>query len=142
MSKRIFCAVQLLPRQALIVLGFLISLEGAGDIVAAHLEQQLALLYRVAEPGVDLHHSAGGQRDGGHGAGDIGLHHAGHVQLRRRFVLDGGDQRKLLGMVHLEVVGVHVRDDGCLRRRLGGRVGLGFLAASKKQTREQSESCE
>ena len=58
-------AFKLQTSQTLIVLGLQIGLVGAGDVVAANSEQQLAFLHRIAEPGLDLHNSSGGQRDHG-----------------------------------------------------------------------------
>ena len=97
--------LELHARQALIVLGLEIGLVGAGDIVAPDSQQAIALFHHVAQPGFDLHNSSRGQRDHGHGAGDIGLHHASHIQSRRGLVLNRRRQRKLVGVIDFEIVG-------------------------------------
>ena len=56
-------AIQLLPRQPLVVLGLPISRNAPETSLLRTLQQQLALLHRVAQPRVNLHHPAGGQRD-------------------------------------------------------------------------------
>ena len=101
-------AIQLDLRQLLVLDGLAIVGKRAGDVGASHLEQELALLHFVAQPRVDFDHPPGGQRRHRHLPRNVGTHHAGDVQLRRGDVLAGRRQRKLLRMVHLEVVGVHV----------------------------------
>ena len=74
-------AVQLRARQHFVGHGLPVIGERRRDIGALHAHQQLALGHRVAQPGVDFHHAAGGQRNHRHVARDIGADDAGYVQL-------------------------------------------------------------
>jgi len=132
--KENLSTLKLYTREPFIVLGFHVGLESAGDVVAAHSEQQLALGHRIAEPGLNFYNSSGGQRNHRHGARYVRLHHAGDIQSRGCLVFDCLYQGKLVRVVHFEIVGVQVRLDGCRRRRLGLGVCLAFIAASEEQT--------
>jgi hypothetical protein len=82
---------------------------GARDVAALHLEQKLTLLNRITEPGINFHDSTRSERRDWHLPRHVGANHAGYIQLRRGNVLTRRDYRKLLGVLHLEIVGIHVR---------------------------------
>ena len=111
-SNRSVGAVELDLRQFLVLDGLAVIGKRARDVGAAHFEQKLALLHFIAQPRVDFHDSPGGERRHRHLPRHIRIDHAGHIQLRRGNVLARRRQRKLLRMVHLEIVGVQVRLHG------------------------------
>ena len=132
---------ELLPRQPFIVHGLQICLVCPGNIVASNPEQQLAFFHGVAQPGLNLHHSSRSERDYRHGARDIGLHYAGHVQGRRRLMLNRSRQWKLVWVVHFEVVRIQVRLDGGRGRGFGLRVRFIFAAARKNEHSQAQQEC-
>ena len=79
------------------------------------------------------HHAAGSQRDHWNVARNIRIHGARHFQFGSLFVLPGGDQGKLLGMVDLiEIVVLLVRDN-CRRGRLRRGVRRPFARAPRRE---------
>ena len=120
-------------RQALVVLGFEIVLVGAGYVVALNAQQELAFFDFVAEPGLDFDDPSGGEGNYRHGAGDIRLHDAGHIQRGSGLVLGRRCQGKLFGMVDVEIVGIEVGLDLRFGRCFGFGIGLVVAGRRAKQ---------
>ena len=114
-------AVELDLRQLFVLDGLAVVGISAGDVRAPHFEQKLALLHFVAQPRVDFHDPARGERRHRHLPRDIRTDDAGYVQFRRGNVLARGGQRKLLRVIHLEIVGVQVRHHGRSNRADAGQ---------------------
>ena len=129
-------AFKLDTSQPLVIFGFEIGLVGAGNVVAVNSKQELAFFDYVAEPGFDLDDAPGGEGNHGHGAGDVGLHDAGHVQRGNRLMLDCSDQGKLFGVVNFEIVGVEIGLDGGFGRSFGFGVGLAAVAGDEREAPE------
>jgi hypothetical protein len=119
--------------------GLAIVGERARNIGALHAHQKLALGDFIAQAGADIHHPPGGQRNHWHIPGDVGLHHAGDVQLRRRVAPRRRSQRKLLRMIDLDQTRVglllHLRRRWRFRLRI--RLAAPCVAARQEKT-EQS----
>ena len=109
------------------------------DVLALHLQQQLALGHRVAQPRIDLHDPAGSQRNHRNVSRNIGAHRAGGLQLRRGVMLARRHDRKLLGMIHAEHAAIRFVDHIGRRRRSQLGIGFHFLAATRQnQARGQT----
>ena len=99
---KILGALILSPGENLIRDRHFVSRIAAGDIVASNGHQQLAFLHGVAQPRVNRHDAAGGERDDGDVAGNVGRHRASNHQLGSRGMLGRRGERKLLRMIHSE----------------------------------------
>ena len=131
---RAFCveklhALQLRLGQHLVGHVRLIVRKGAGDIVAAQAQQQLALLHRIAQAREDAHNTTGGQRDDRDRAVNIGIHRAGYGKLRGRSMLHGRGQWVLVRAVDGELLRLVGRGDLGRRRRTGR--GIASLPACR-----------
>ena len=107
-----------------------IGVEGAGDVRALHLQQQLALLHVVVEAGLDVHHAAVGDRDDRNLARDVGKDGAGSRQLRRRFDLPRCE-RELGRIVGVDGDQVHVGNLNHFGRRRRAVALILALAATE-----------
>ncbi len=97
-------------------------------------------------PRVNLDDSSRGERRHRHLARDVGIHHSGYVQFRRRDMLTRRRQRELLGVIHLEVVGIHIGHHCAGDRTAAGRdghllSGHGSAASGKKKSQAQTQRC-
>jgi hypothetical protein len=108
----------------LVVHGLEVILVGAGNVIALDAEEELTFFYEVAEAGFDFDDAAGGERDDGDGAGDVGLNDSGDIEGGGGFVFGGSDERELVGMIDGEVVLVEIGDDLGIGRGFGFGVGL------------------
>jgi hypothetical protein len=76
-----------------------------------HAHQQLIFGDNIADAGMDIHYSAGCQRDDGNVARDIRGNRSGDIQFGRAVMLFGGRQGKLLWVIHLDQIGVGLTFD-------------------------------
>ncbi len=86
-------------RQPLVVDRLQVLIEGAGDVGALHLHEQLALLDVVSDLRMNRNHPARGQRNDRDGSGNIGIDRAGDVQRRGRLILRWQYDGKASGMI-------------------------------------------
>ncbi len=125
-------AVELDLGETLVVDGLQIDGKGAGYIGALHLHQQLAFFDEVADAGVDLNYSAGGDGDNGNGARDVGIDRTSELDCRSRRITRRGHKRELFRVVHAHQVYVGV----CLDHRGRGsfifRIGRLTVAACQQ----------
>lgn len=117
------CAVELNLRQSFVIDCQCFILDGlavirirARYIRAPHFEQQLPFGHLIAKPGINFHDSSRGERGYRHLPRDVRTDHSRHVQLGRRRMLPRCRQRKLVGMIHFEIVNIQIRFDGGLNR--------------------------
>src|SRR6202789_4032856 len=80
--KEDFGAVELNLSKTLVVDGFEVLTDRAGDVGALHFHQELTLFYVVADAGMDINHAAGGNGDDRDRAGDVGIDRSGDLNLR------------------------------------------------------------
>ncbi len=139
-------AVELNLGQFFVLDGLAVIGKRARDVRASHFEQKLAFFHFVAQPRVDFDDSPRGERRHRHLPRDVGIHHAGDVQLGRGNVLARRRQRKPLRVIHLEIVGVQV---GFHRGRRRTGAGLHLVLSAhfpfapgdeKAQTRTQEHT--
>jgi hypothetical protein len=97
-------------------------LEGAIHIVALDLEKQLALLYVVAELGINSDHSAGSEGHDRYGEFYVRGNRSGGMYFGLLFECGGGHEFHALGLVDFNEVLFRV-----LFNDLGGRRGSGTL---------------
>src|ERR1700728_4067737 len=71
------CSIQLLACQELIGDGLVVGIEASRNIVAANTQQELALLYCVAEAGADVHNAARSKRNHWNSPRDVRKYCAG-----------------------------------------------------------------
>ena len=91
--------------------------EGAGEIGAAHLHQQLALVHPVSQARIDLDDASRSYRDHRHVARDVGIDRAGGFERPACRRTAGPWKRELLGMSDLEKARVGLGFDLGRRRR-------------------------
>ena len=126
-------SIQLLARKELIGDGLVVGVEASRNVVAANTQQELALLYCVAEASADVHNAAGGKRNHRNISRDVRNYSAGYEQLRRGLVFGRCYDRIQLRMVDREKRDVHSGNHLSLWRSLFVCLHLIALAATDGQ---------
>ncbi len=108
--EQLFRSLQLRLGQGFVRHGLPVIGKRLRDVLALHLQQQLALRDGVAQPRIDLHNPARSQRNHRNAARYIGADGAGGFQFRRGIVLAGGGNRELLGMIHAKHAAIRFMD--------------------------------
>ena len=130
-------SIELLARQKLVGDGLAIGVEASRNVIAAHAEQQLLLLHRIAKARVNPHHAARGQRDHRHVARDVRIHRTRHHQLRGGGARHGGHRRKLFRMIDGKKAGIREGHNLRGRRRLCRGVAMRLGAADVREHAEE-----